>query len=357
MKIIIFAGGIGTRMWPLSRKAFPKQFIKMFDGKSTLEMALERIKGFGYENILVSTLEEYVPLTKKYLPELPEKNIVAEPALRNLAPAIGYNLIKLRKQGYRGPVVTNWADHLIKDLDTFLKMLKDVEQISIKNPDKILFVGKKPRTADTSLGWINFGTKVSSSTYKYKGWVYKPSLEKCKEIFSSNEWLWNTGYFVMDLHFGCHLYQKYQPEMYKILCAIEDSLGTKKEKDTIKKLYPTMERIHFDNAIAMKVTTEEALIVETKMEWSDPGSLYLLKEALIGAGDDNLEKGNVINLNSKDSTLVNNEKSKLLAVVGVDGMVVVNTKDAILVVPKEKVKEISDLLEEIGKNKKLHKYL
>ncbi|MFZ2664541.1 MAG: sugar phosphate nucleotidyltransferase, partial [Patescibacteria group bacterium] len=104
MKIIIFAGGVGTRLWPLSRKSFPKQFIKMFNGKSTIELAVRRVKSFGNENIYISTLNTYVPLVRKYFPKIPRKNIVGEPALRNVAPAIGYNLIRLRKQGYKGPV-------------------------------------------------------------------------------------------------------------------------------------------------------------------------------------------------------------------------------------------------------------
>lgn len=357
MKIIIFAGGVGTRMWPLSRKAFPKQFIKMFDGKSTLEMALERIKVFGYENVYVSTLHDYAHLTKKYLPKIPAKNIVEEPALRNLAPAIGYNLIRLRKQGYKGPVVTNWADHLIKNLDEFLDTLKRAENISKSNPDKIIFVGKKPRTADNNLGWIHFGEKISKGIYKFKEWVYKPSIQECKKIFATKQWMWNTGYFVMDLDFGLHLYEKYQPEMYKILCKIEKSLGTKKEKETVKKLYPTMERIHFDNAIAMKVTTEEALIMETKMEWSDPGTLYLLKEALVKNKKDNLTIGNVVHQTTQDSIIVNQENKKLLAVIGMDGVAIINTQDATLVIPKGRVKDISELLQGFENDKKLKKYL
>lgn len=357
MKIIIFAGGSGTRLWPLSRKALPKQFIKMFNGKSTIELAVNRVKKFGYENISIGTLQEYVPLTKKYLPKIPPKNIVGEPALRNLAPAVGYNLVKLRSTGYKGPVAILWADHLIKDEDVFMDTLKEAEKMAIENPDKIIFVGKKARFANNNFGWINFGKKISKNVYEYKDWVYKPETALCEKIFKSGDWFWNTGYFIMDLDFGIHLYEKYQPEMYKTLCKIEKSLGTKNEKSTVEKLYPTMERIHFDNAIAMNVKPNEALVIETKMEWSDPGTLYALKEALVKKEKDNYTKGNVVVKDVEDAVVINEEKSKLLVAMGIKGMAVVNTEDVTLVIPKERVKDISELLADLGEDNKYKKYL
>jgi len=357
MKIIIFAGGIGTRMWPLSRKSFPKQFIKMFNGKSTLELAVNRVKSFGFENIYVSTLQEYLPLTKKYLTKIPSKNIIGEPALRNVAPAVGYNLIKLRSKGYKGPVAILWADHLIKNEEVFLKTLKEAEELSIKNPNKIIFVGKKPRFANNNLGWIHFGKKISGKSFEYKEWRYKPDVKECNHIFSTKEWFWNTGYFIMDLDFGVSLFEKYQPEMYQSLMEIEKSFETKKEKSTVKKIYPTLEKIHFDNAIAMKVNTQEAIILETEMEWSDPGTLYALKESLTSKEKENLVMGNVLFKDTEDSLIINEEKSKLLVTLGVTGTAVINTKDVTLVVPKDKVKDISDFLKEFENDKKLQKYL
>lgn len=357
MKIIIFAGGVGTRMWPLSRKYFPKQFIKMFNGKSTLELAVNRVKSFGYENISIGTADAYVPLTKKYLPKISPKNIVGEPALRNLAPAVGYNLIRLRARGYKGPVAILWADHLIENEKLFLETLQKAEKISLENPDKIIFVGKKPRFANNNLGWIHFGEKTSGGLFKYKKWFYKPPTDECQKMFESREWLWNTGYFFMDIDFGCYLYEKYQPEMYKKLLQIEKAVVKSNEKEVVKKVYPTMEKISFDDAIAKNVQPNEALVMETNMEWADPGTLYALKEALIPKEKDNLVTGNVVTKDTEDSVVINEDKTKLVVTLGVKGTAVINTEDVTLVVPKEKVKEISDLLAEFENDKKLQKYL
>jgi mannose-1-phosphate guanylyltransferase len=122
MKVIVFAGGTGTRLWPLSRRALPKQFIRIFNGKSTLELAIDRLKpAFGIENIIVSTNQEYKDLVAEQIPELPAANIIGEPDRKDLAPAIGFNLIRLKKIGYRGPVAILWADHLMDNARAFYR--------------------------------------------------------------------------------------------------------------------------------------------------------------------------------------------------------------------------------------------
>jgi mannose-1-phosphate guanylyltransferase len=358
MKIIIFAGGVGTRLWPLSRKSFPKQFIKMFNGKSTIELAVNRIKSFGMENIYISTLDKYIPLVRKYFPKILIKNIVGEPALRNVAPAIGYNLIRLRKQGYKGPVAILWADHLIKNEDIFVSLLKKGEELIEKNPNRLVFVGIKPRFANNNLGWIRTGNKVEQGAFKFLEWSYRPQIDKCIKMFESKEWFWNSGYFIMDLDYVISLYERFQPTMYKDLVKIEKSIGTKRELSIIAKIYPTLEKITFDNAIAEKVSKDEAVVIKADLgEWSDPGTLYALKEALIKKKEDNLVEGNVTTLETTDSLLINEEKSKLLATVGLEGFIVVNTKDVLLVVPKDKVREVSDLIKEIELNTTNKKYL
>lgn len=358
MKILIFAGGVGTRLWPLSRKSFPKQFIKMFNGKSTIELAVRRVKSFGYKNIYISTLNTYVPLVKKYFPFIPRKNIIGESALRNVAPAIGYNLIRLRKQGYTGPVAILWADHLIQNEKNFVEILKTGEKLIRKNPRRLVFVGIKPRFANNNLGWIHIGKSVEPKAYKFIEWHYKPPMNKCIKMFKSGKWFWNSGYFIMDLDYALSLYEKLQPDMYKDLVKIEKSIGTKKEKNIVKKIYPTFKKIHFDNAIAEKVYSNQAVVIKADLgEWSDPGTLYALKEALIKKKEENLVKGNVFFFETKDSLLINEERSKFLATVGLEGFVVVNTKDVLLVVPKDKVREVSDLIKEMENNPKSRKYL
>lgn len=358
MKIVIFAGGAGTRLWPLSRKKLPKQFKKIFDGKSTLQMAVERIeKTFGTNNIYISTNEGYVSLVKDQVPQVPASNIVGEPVKRDLAAAIGYNFIRLRKKGYHGPVAILWADHLMKNVSDFIDVLRKGELLINENPRRFVFIGERPRYAENNLGWIHLGGKNPDGSFIYKDWIYKPSVEKCNQMFASGEWVWNPGYFIVDLDFVLELYEEYQPKMYSKLREIEEAVGTVDETEVLSEVYPDMEAIHFDNAIVEKVPSDQAVVLKTDMGWADPGTLYALKEALVGNNGKNLSKGITYEMNTSDSVVINEEKDKLLATIGLRDMIVVNTDDALLVLHKDDVVNISDLVKKLAEDDRLREYI
>lgn len=358
MKIIIFAGGTGTRFWPLSRKAYPKQFKKMFDGKSTLQLAVERIETtFGTDNIYISTNENYVSQVKDQLPNISTNNILAEPEKRNVGPSVGYCLTRLRKIGYKGPVAILWADHLIEHPENFVNALIMGKDLIYENPNRLIFIGEEPRYAENNLGWIHIGNKVSENVYEFKGWKYRPELEECKKMFSSKEWKWNPGYFVVDLEFTLELYKNLAPEMSDIFDKIYEALGTAEETKLIKELYPKLPNVHFDTVIAEKVPQNQALVVTTNMGWSDPGTLYALKESLVGESEQNFTKGVTYELDTTDSLIINEDKEKIITTIGLEGMVVVNTKDAMLVVHKDNVIRITELLEQMKKMQETSKYV
>lgn len=358
MKVIIFAGGAGTRLWPLSRKNSPKQFGQIFKGRSTLQLTVKRIEGtFSYDDIYISTNEQYVAAVKEQLPNIPSANIIAEPEKRDVAPAVGYNLVSLRKAGYSGPIVILWADHLIKKPKQFLWALQEGEKIVRANPKQFVLIGEKPRYAENNLGWIKIGAKIKENLYKFKAWKYRPELEECKQMFASGEWVWNPGYWIVDLDFTLSLYKKYVPTMYAQLQIIAKSLGTIQETKTIRKVYPTLEEISFDNAIMEKLPSESAVLLTPSMEWSDPGTLYALKEALTKETKDNFERGKVVNLESEDCLVINEERNKLVTTIGLKGMIVVNTPDAMVVVHKDNVPKVKKLVRLLEKDQSLKKHI
>lgn len=340
MKIVIFAGGAGTRLWPLSRRNSPKQFEKFKNNRSTLQMAVERVMGFGLENIYISTNIKYVPLVEEQIKEIEPVRIFSEPTRRDLAAAVGLTLLRLKQADVNGPVAILWADHFMDRPEEFRAALKKGENLVIENPEQIVFLGEKPRFSNQNLGWIQTGEKISGNLYKFLGWKYRPELEVCKKMFKSGEWMWNPGYFIFDINFVLSLYQKFQPELLKILVAMVE------DEKLLLKEYQNLPAISFDNAIIEKVNPEQAVVIKVDMGWSDPGTLYALKEALAESEEAHYIKGKAILYDSRDC-FVYNEEEKLVAGVGLDGMIVINTKDALLVCHKDHVPDVKELLKKI----------
>mgnify|MGYP001575403175 CR=1 FL=1 len=350
MRIIIFAGGAGTRLWPISRKNSPKQFGALVGDKSTLQMTVDRVRVFGLQNVFISTNEMYVDLIKAQLPDFPLNNILVEPAKRDLAAAVGLALLRLKNMGISGTVAVLWADHLMKSESEFVNALKKGETLIESDADRFVFLGEKPRFANHNLGWINFGKNIEGNIYQFKRWSYRPKLVECEKMFKSGKWYWNPGYFIFKADFVLGLYKKFMPDMH------EDLVNMAGDYKKIKEKYHTLEAVSFDDAIVSKVDSKQAVVLKVDLGWSDPGTLYALKEALEPDIEKNHEQGLVVEYDTKDSFICNEDRDKLVAVVGLTGMMVVNTKEAILVCHKNDVPKVKELLKKI-EDKGLSKFL
>jgi len=346
MKLIIFAGGIGTRLWPLSRENSPKQFDKIFNGKSTIQLAVERIApAFGWKNIYIQTVAPYKKIIRRQIKKLPAANLIIEPARRNLAPAVCLAMAELEKKGYDGPVALLWADHLMERVEEFVKALETGEKLILKNPGRLVFLAEKPRFANNNLGWVKVGGKKGKignrDYYSFAGWKYKPEAKICEKMHQSGNYFWNPGYFITSVNFLLKQYKKLAPAIYKKVVSGD---------------YGKAEKLHFDEAIVEKVDLKNALVLKTEMGWSDPGTLFALKEALQKKAGDNVSKGLVGLYQTKDSLIYNLQANKLVAGVGLKSMVIVNTADSLIVVPKDEVVKVTKLLEQLRK-RGLKKYL
>ncbi len=346
MKIVIFAGGSGRRLWPISRQKSPKQFEPIIGAESTLQLAVGRVLStYGAENIFISTNEKYVEMVQNQLPQLPAQNIIGEPTRRDLAAAVGLSMSHLRHsldgQDENEPVAILWGDNYMEHVDNFLRVMGSAEALLHRNEAKILFIGETPRFANDNLGWLGLGAEVGKQDgqpyYKFDSLTYRPPMDQCLEMFANQTHVWNTGYFVTTIGFVRELYQSHQPEMWAHISQIEAAIGNQNYLDILHKVYPEMASMSFDDAILSFVAPEQALVLHSEMGWSDPGTLYALKEAINPDLAANVTKGLIIEKNSQDCLVYNYESEKLVVVVGLEGMIVVNTEDAILVVPKDKI--------------------
>lgn len=352
MRAIIFAGGVGTRLWPMSRKKSPKQFEKVIGEKSTLQLTVERLlPEFKAEDIYISTGLAYVDMVHDQLTFIPKENIIGEPVKRDVGPAVAYAISYIAKQsGNNEPVVILWSDHLVREVKKFKKIILDAGNVVKQEEDKMIFIGQKARFASENLGWIHFGKTLKkedgTELHSFEGFKYKPDKTVAEEYFSKHgEYCWNLGYFVTTPDYLMGLFKKFVPDISKITTTICDAYGTDKYMDVLKTEYEKMPVINFDNALLEQLNKESAYVICEDIGWSDIGAWEALKEALEEKREDNVINGRVLLEQSSDNLVYNYEDSKLIVGIDLENLLVVNTKDVLLVAQKTSVGKIKTLVE------------
>ena len=358
MKIVIFAGGVGTRLWPLSRKKSPKQFEKIVGNKSTLQLAAERLQpDFAWKDLYVSTSQTYIDLVKEQLTELPPMQIIGEPQVRDVGPAVGLMTALLYKNDPDEPMVILWSDHLVKKEDLFRSILRAAGEYIVQHPEQIVFVAQKPRFASENLGWIEYGESVVTTQglhfHTFKDFQYRPDTDTAKRYFESGHHAWNLGYFVTTPRFLWSLYKRFVPNLYTELTKIQSVWNTPQFSKVLRNVYPRLEKISFDNAILEKLDPSQALVISENIGWSDIGAWEALKEALQEAEDKNVTQGKVFLTDTRDS-LVYNYTKQMVATIDLDGYLVINTADVVLVCNKKSVPKIKKLVENLNGTENQH---
>ena len=338
---VIFAGGVGGRLWPLSRHATPKQLEPFFEGKSMLQLAVDRVRLFGMDDLFISTNTSYRELVHAQIPDLNVEHIFYEPVKRDLAAAVCLTLARLKERGMSGPIAVLWADHVMQRTDDFVAALKRAERLVTERPERFVFLAEKPRFANHNLGWMRLGAEIEPGVHAFEAWKYQPDVDTCQTMFESGVWRWNPGYFVFDLDVALRMYEVNLSQMY---LAIWEMV---RDEALLNARYAELEEAHFDTAILERLTPEQAVVLPVDLGWSDPGTLYAMKELLAASEDANVEHGRVVTHNTRDSLVYNTNDGQLVATVGLDGMVVVNTNDSVLVCHKRAIPDIKTLLKRL----------
>lgn len=352
MKAVIFAGGVGTRLWPISRKNAPKQFEKIAGDKSTLQLAVERLyPDFKPEDIYVSTGDKYESIIKEQLPEIPTRNFIFEPEVRDVGPAVANALAIVGKDHPTTPVAIIWSDHFVKKERRFREVLSFAEELVNEDPNRIVFIGQRARFANQNLGWLEFGDEVKTirdtKVFAFKKLIYRPSLEDAQKYLESDNFAWNPGYFVTTPSYILGAYKEHAPQIYEGVMKIQEVYGTDQFDSVMKDEYPKLEKISFDNAVLEKLDPANVLVIAADLGWSDVGAWEALKEALQIASSENVTRGKVLLTDSQDN-LVFNYTDQLAAGIDLEGMIVINTDDVLLVCNKNSVPKIKKLVESLA---------
>lgn len=345
MKIVVFAGGVGSRLWPLSRKNSPKQFGKIIGDQSMLQIAVHKLfPEFSWNDVYISTGKHYEEMIREQLPELPDGNIIVEPEMRDVGPAVGLVIARFMEDNPEEPIVLLWgSDHLVKKEDMFRKILRTAEGLVKENPNRMVFIGQKPRYGNQNVGYIEFGEEIATidglPVNTFTGFQYAPPLEVAQEFAKDGHHSWNLGYFATTPQFVWKQFEQFAPDLFGKLKQINEAYRTESYDSVLAEVYPTIEKISFDNAVLEKMDKTGSCVISADIGWSDIGAWEAMKEALSNTEEDNVLKGKVIVEDSRDSILHNSTK-QLVVGIDLDGMVVVTTEDVILICPKNAVPKI-----------------
>lgn len=358
---VILAGGSGTRFWPLSRETYPKQMLQIVGEDTLLRQTIKRIKGFvPPENIWIVTTEDKAQDIRFHLEpfgQLTQKiRFTKEPLGRNTAPAIGLNAIYLNQVSPDSIMIVMPSDHAISENEKFLSDLKVA--IEGAKEDYLVTFGIKPSRPETGYGYIkvDYTSKIKlKGVLKAECFVEKPDLETARRYVSDGGYFWNSGIFVWKTSKVLSEIEKHLPDLYKGLKEMESLLfepGQPNEPNEpnklnkLNELYANLESISIDYGIMER--SPDVLVVPATFEWSDLGSWTALDELIKKDDAGNIVKGNTVDIGSQNSIIFAGER--LVATIGLKDMVVVDTPDATLVTPKERVQEVRNIVEELKKN-------
>ncbi len=347
---VILAGGGGTRLWPKSRNALPKQFLKIGSTKTLLQETYERLTAnVPLENILVVTSKDYVAEIKKELPKFSPHNILVEPSPKNTAPAIALAVWEINKRDPDAVVGSFASDHLVYNKSEFVKVLAIAYKAAALSSD-LVTVGILPYKADDSLGYIHAGSEFeieNKSVFKVKRFTEKPDMTLAKAFLASGDYFWNASYFLGKVSTFLDSYRKFMPGLEQVI----DGMLKKNEKEA-SKLWSTLKNIAIDYAIMEKA--KNLVMVPADFGWSDVGNWAVLMEVFPKTADGNVLLGDDSNkhflLDSKNCLVYGD--GSLITTIGVSDLIIVQTHDAILICHKDQAQKVKNLVETLKKEGK-----
>jgi mannose-1-phosphate guanylyltransferase len=348
--VVIMAGGIGSRFWPVSRSGHPKQFHDMLGtGETLIQATYRRFAAYiPAENILVVTNVLYRDILHEQLPQLNEPQVLYEPVGRNTAPCIAYAAYKIQKRDPKAVILVSPADHLIKSEEGFRQDVELALDVAGKQPN-LITIGISPTRPDTGYGYIQYHDDGNAQgLFKVKTFTEKPSLEIARTFLMSGDFVWNSGIFIFSVKSIIDAFEEHLSELSDLFKGIRKHLDTAQEAKHIADVYAKAKNISIDYGVMEKANN--VYVIRSHFGWSDLGTWNSLYEEMHHDGKGNASTGDVVLLNALNN-VVKEYTDKLVVVKGVDNLIIVNTPDVLLICPRDQEQSIRDIVAEIRQNK------
>ena len=342
---LIMAGGRGERFWPKSRMSLPKQFLSLTDdGKTMIQLTVERILPLvNIEDIYIATNRNYKALVLEQLPNIPEENILCEPVGKNTAPCIGLGAVHIQKKYGDAIMMVLPSDHLIKYNSMFVSTLSDACEVA-ELGENLVTLGITPDSPETGYGYIKFlPDQMLGRAFEVDRFVEKPDLETAKEYVASEQYLWNSGMFIWKVSTILKNLETYLPETYQGLNRIADAIGAEEEELVLEKEFSAFQSESIDYGIMEKA--KNIYILSGSFGWDDVGSWLAVGRIKKSNEFGNVIDGNAVTVDTKNC-IIQGEK-KLIATVGIEDIIVVDTEDALLICEKDSAGNIKKVLENL----------
>ena len=332
--LVIMAGGVGSRFWPMRTTEKPKQFIDVLGvGRSLLQLTFDRFKGIcSPENVWVVTNRSYKDLVLEQLPEIPVTNILCEPCRRNTAPCIAYVSWRIKSKDRNANIVVTPSDHIVTNCEEFKRVISQCLKFTSET-DAIITLGMKPTRPETGYGYIQADLSSCSprnkEIFRVDSFREKPDLETAKKYIQNKSYFWNAGIFIWSVNTIVNAFRIYQPAISKIFESLQPVYGTPKEQEEIDLRFPECENISVDYAIMEKA--EEIFVCPADFGWSDLGTwgslLVQTKKDLYGNG----VIGENVSLFDTHNCIVHTLDKKKVVIQGLDGYIVADDGNKLLI--------------------------
>ena len=345
--VVIMAGGVGSRFWPLSTPEYPKQFIDILGcGRSLIQLTVDRFKGIcPIENFWVVTNAKYVSIVEEQIPGIPSEHILAEPEARNTAPCIAWACWKIKAEDKNANIVVTPSDAVVMNPEEFRRVILNALAFT-EQKDAIVTIGIKPSRPETGYGYVQYADQVENEIYRVELFKEKPNLETAKEYLADGHYLWNAGIFVWNVKTIVKSITNYNTQISGLMNRIANSFGSSEEKSVVEDLFPLCEKISIDYAV-MEPASKTGMVYTHPADfgWSDLGNWASLHERLIKDNDGNGIVGKV-KLFECSNCVVHAEDAKKVVLQGLDGYILSEKNGQILVCRRSEEQRIREFSKE-----------